>query len=279
MNDLPGPLEPTTTTTIGDLYAETFVPTGTPRGTVLVTHGYAEHCGRYREVAHVLVTAGWAVMTYDVRGHGHSPGPRGFIEKFEIYLRDLDMMIAAARKLAPAAAPFVLLGHSHGSLITLRALAGATPPHVTAAIVSSPYLALQMKVPSYLRVLAKVASRVAPKLRQPNNIKAEQLTHDKQMQAIHDADPLNFSTATTRWFTESTAAQQYVASHADRIDVPTTWLVGAADPLTDPSQSKRVADKVTGATYHDLTGLLHEVFNEVERGKVFALLVKSLPST
>lgn len=275
----PGPLAPTKTQTISGLYVETFIPSTTPKGAILITHGYAEHCGRYREVAHVLVDAGWAVMTYDVRGHGQSPGERGFIERFDIYLDDLSHMITAARALAPNA-PFVLLGHSHGSLIVLRALTGDRAPDVTKAIVSSPYLAIHPKhsVPGWQKALARVASRIAPKLKQPNNIVATQLTSDPAMQAAHDADKLNFGIATPRWFTESTAAQKYVADHASRIEVPTTWLVGGADPLTDPAQSRRVADKVKGATYHDLVGMRHEVFNELERGKVFDELVRALPS-
>jgi alpha-beta hydrolase superfamily lysophospholipase len=285
-------MEPTKTQTIAGLYTETFLPASDPKGAVVVTHGYAEHCGRYREVAHVLVNAGWAVLTYDVRGHGHSPGPRGFIERFDIYLDDLTAMIAAGRALVshsgaaarPASAglapgkPLVLLGHSHGSLITLRALASAHPPAVTSAIVSSPYLGLKLAVPGWKKVLARVASGIAPKLNQPSGLTADQLTSDVAMQKAHDADPLVFGTATTRWFTESSAAQQYVYDHADRIDVPTTWLVGAADPIADPAQSKRVADRTKGATYHDLVGLKHEVFNETDRASVFAKLVAALPS-
>jgi alpha-beta hydrolase superfamily lysophospholipase len=276
MNDLPGPIAPSSTQTISGLYTETFLPAGTPNGVVLITHGYAEHCGRYREVAHVLVNAGWAALSYDVRGHGQSPGERGYIERFEIYLADLAAMLAAARGLAPATAPVVLLGHSHGSLITLRALVDDRPPLVAAAIVSSPFLALRLKVPAYKRVLARVASRIAPRLSQPNALRVEDLTQDKQKQAERLADKLCFDIATSRWFTEAAAAQDYVLEHAARIKLPTTWLVGHDDPIADPDRSKAVASKVTGARYHDLVGMKHEVFNEVERGRVFSELTSAL---
>ena len=39
-------------------------------------------------VAHVIVAAGWTALSYDVRGHGHSPGVRGYIDHFETYLDD-----------------------------------------------------------------------------------------------------------------------------------------------------------------------------------------------
>ena len=65
MSEIPGPVEPTRSFTIprpdATLHAEWYAPSGTPKGLVVVTHGYAEHCGRYREVAHVLVNAGAAV--------------------------------------------------------------------------------------------------------------------------------------------------------------------------------------------------------------------------
>ena len=276
----PGPISPTKTTQIsasaGALYGEVFMPSAAPKGIVVVTHGYAEHCGRYHELAHVIVAAGWAALTYDVRGHGQSPGARGAIDRFTTYLDDLGAAQTTARGIVPAPAPMVLLGHSHGSLITLRALCDDRAPQAIAAIVSSPYLALRLAVPGYKKVLAKVASRIAPNFAQPNAIRSEDLTHDPDKRKEHDADKLCFEIATARWFAESSAAQEFVAKHAERITVPTTWLVGGADPITDPSQSRRIAARVTNAQYHDFAGLLHEVFNETDRAKVFHEVTKTL---
>jgi alpha-beta hydrolase superfamily lysophospholipase len=279
MTSAPGPIPPTATTTIGGLYAEQFLPSGPPKGIVVVTHGYAEHCGRYRELAHVIVDAGWAALTYDTRGHGQSPGVRGFIDRFDAYLADLAAVIAAARKLAPAGAPLVLLGHSHGSLITLRALCDEHPPEgVQAAIVSSPYLALRLPVPAYRKLLARVASRIAPRLAQHNELRVEDLTSDPAKQEERRADKLCLDIATARWFTEADRAQAYVAAHASRIKIPTTWLVAGADPIADPARARVVASQVPGATYHDLVGLKHEVFNESSRGQVFAEVRRVLAS-
>lgn len=281
MSELPGPLQPTKTGTqqSGDvtLYSETFLPTSAPKGVVLITHGFMEHCGRYREVAHVVVKAGWAALSYDVRGHGKSGGTRGFVDRFERYLDDLDVMLAAAKQLAPGA-PAVLLGHSHGGLITLRALCGDRPPDVVGAIISSPYLGLGVQVPGWQLALARVASRVAPKLKQPSGLTPEMLTSDPAKQAERRSDTVCFDHVTVRWFTEARQAQEYVLRHADRIRVPTTWYVGAGDTVADPKAARRVADRVSNAAYHDLTGQRHEVFNEMERGKVFSQLSSALGS-
>lgn len=275
----PGPISPTSTRTVSGLYTESFVPSGSPRGVVLINHGYAEHCGRYHEVANVIVSAGWAAFAYDVRGHGQSPGQRGYIDRFAIYLDDLAAMHAAARELVAAPAPLVLLGHSHGGLIVLRALTSDRPPEAAAAILSSPFLALRMAIPGYRKVLASIASRLAPKLSQPNALRVEDLTQDKAKQAERLADKLCFDVATARWFTEAAAAQDHVFAQASRVALPTTWLVGADDPIADPARSQAVAAKIRGAKYHHLTGMRHEVFNEIERGKVFSELTQALTVT
>jgi lysophospholipase len=275
----PGPIAPTRTTTIavqgGPLHAEVFLPAAPPSGVVVVTHGYAEHCGRYRELAHVIVDAGWAALTYDVRGHGQSFGLRGFVEHFSSYLDDLASVHATARALAPSS-PIVLLGHSHGSLITLRALCDERPPEAAGVILSSPYLRLRLAVPIYKKLLAHVASRIAPRFANHAALRVEDLTHDVGKQQERIADKLCFDIATARWFTEANAAQRYVREHADRVAVPTTWLVGGDDPIADPVESRRVAARVRGANYHELAGMRHEVFNEIERSRVFSEITRAL---
>lgn len=278
----PGPLSPTKTVSIpataGALYGELFLPPH-PIGIVLVTHGYAEHCGRYREVAHVISNAGWAALIYDVRGHGKSPGIRGAIGTFDTYLDDLGAAHAAAREVVAAPAPLVLLGHSTGSLITLRALCGDRPPEAAAAILSSPFLALRMKVSPLRVLLARAASRIAPNLAQPAPLRVEALTRDPAKQAERTADKLCFDVATSRWFTEANNAQRYVARHADRIRLPTTWFVAGDDKIADSAQTRRVVRQVPGADYHELTGFQHEVFNEIDRGKVFDGLTAALAAS
>jgi alpha-beta hydrolase superfamily lysophospholipase len=285
MSETPGPLEPSRSFTIprpdATLHAEWYAPAGVPKGLVVITHGYAEHCGRYREVANVLVRSGAGVLTYDCRGHGKSTGARGHVDHFDAYLDDLDAAIAWARgecALAGAPSPrLILLGHSHGSLITLRALTDTSRSlDVVAAAVSSPFLGLRMKVSPLKTIGGKLVARVYPGLALDNAIRIEDLTSDEGKLAERRADTLCHGEATAGWFAEASAAQEFVRDHADAIRVPTQWLVGGADPIADPASSKAVADRVRGATveYHDLAGLKHEVFNERARGDVFQHLTR-----
>lgn len=273
---LPGPLEPTRTLTFpstGDttLYGEVFLPAGKPKAVALMVHGYAEHCGRYREVANVLVAQGLAVLGYDYRGHGRASGRRGHIEAWSDYHDDLDAALAQARALAPGA-PVMLVAHSNGSLITLRALTDpARRPDVVGAVVSSPFLALRLQVPAAKIWLGKAMSRIYPAFSQKNALRVEDLTSDPEKQAARTADTLCHDVASARWFTEAMSAQTHVRNQAANITVPTLWVIGGDDPIADPAVSEPLAHKVHGAEVHLLRGFKHEVWNERERAHPLGL--------
>src|SRR5262245_52839011 len=54
-----------------------WLPMGAPKAVVQIAHGAAEHAGRYRRVADVLVAGGYAVYANDHRGHGQTAAKFG----------------------------------------------------------------------------------------------------------------------------------------------------------------------------------------------------------
>ena len=288
----PGPAEPSATFPFASrdgtaLYGELFeVPAEIPvRGAVLVVHGYAEHCGRYRELAHVLTRTGFTTFTFDLRGHGRSAGARGHILRFEQYLEDVDAALAQLDARVPGEPPLAVVSHSHGGLITLRLLADPyrRPARVRAAVLSSPYLGLKLKVSPVKRLAANVIGRLMPSFSLPSNLPIETLTHDPDKLAERRVDTLCHDVAGARWFLEAQATQEWVLEFAPRVAVPTLWLVASDDALADPEASRAVQARVGGPSEWVLAeGLYHEVFNEVERGAMFgrleAFLAENFPS-
>ena len=100
----------------GRLYYQRWRPDGEPVANVVVSHGYAEHGGRYRHVAEALTAAGMSVWIPDHRGHGRSEGPRADIESVEAAVSDLDLFVDLVAAEAPDL-PLFLVGHSMGGLI------------------------------------------------------------------------------------------------------------------------------------------------------------------
>lgn len=278
---VPGDAEPTAVFDFASrdgtgLYGEWFAAAD-PRGVALVMHGYAEHCGRYRELAHVLTGAGLSTLTYDMRGHGRAEGQRGHVGDYREYLADMRAALDELDSRAGGDQPVLLVGHSNGGLIVLRALADRahTPRRTRAAVISSPYLALKAHVPGPKKLLGQAAGRLAPTLSLPSELKIEHLTHDHGKLAARRVDTLCHEVASAGWFVSSQETQAYVRALAHRIRTPTLWLIAGADLVADPAEAVRVHHRLRAPSQlHRFPGMYHEVFNETERGRVFGLVTE-----
>ena len=62
-----------------ELYYQSWHPADQPKAVIVILHGVAEHSDRYLNVVDNLVPLGYAIYAYDQRGHGKSPGQRGYI--------------------------------------------------------------------------------------------------------------------------------------------------------------------------------------------------------
>jgi alpha-beta hydrolase superfamily lysophospholipase len=261
------------------LYGEWHRPQGTPRGVALVMHGYADHGGRYVEVSQKLTGIGIAALAIDYRGHGRADGRRGHCDRFVEYLEDLDAALARARHAVPNG-PLLLVTHSHGGLVALRALTDpARAPRVDGVVLSSPFLGVGMPVPQAKVIAGRVASRILPALSMPNGLRIDDFTHDEEIKRATRADHLRHEVATARWFTEATTAQEFVQSHAHRLTVPSLWLVGAADPVVSVEATRRAYEHAGGEKQLKMyEGYFHEIFNEVGRAIVFQDLTQWISS-
>ena len=65
------------------------VPDGIPVAVLVVMHGVAEQSGRYSNIVNYFVPRGYAIYSFDLRGHGKSEGKRSYVEHFSYYLDDL----------------------------------------------------------------------------------------------------------------------------------------------------------------------------------------------
>lgn len=252
------------------LYAEWHAPEGTPRAGAVIAHGFADHGGRYAEVGRRLAAAGFAAMAFDYRGHGQAGGRRGHCDRFEEYLADLDRAHGRV-KAAVGDRPIVLVAHSHGGLMALRSLTDPVrPTRFAAAVLSSPFLGVAMKVPSWKAIVGRGMSRIWPRLAMPHGIDVNHLTHDREVVGASERDRYRHGVATARWFTEMQSAQAWVEQYAARLTIPTLWLVAGADRLVDVAASRRVFEKAGGdKTMSVYDGFYHEVFNELGRETVF----------
>jgi lysophospholipase len=239
-----------------------------PRAYVGLVHGYADHCGRYRNTIDDLVRDGFAVHAFDYRGHGQSDGRRGHCDKWGEYLSDLRSFYGRMAEAAKGK-PIFLLGHSHGGLMVARLLADA-PKDLKGAILSSPYLKLALTPPAWKTAAARIVSRIIPWLPFKNEIDPEQLSRDPKVHAAVKADRLYNLTVSPRWFTEANQAQGEAMAAASAIKAPLFVYCGSEDPIASASQTRGFFEKVGSADkrFREYPGMRHEPLNELGRDEV-----------
>lgn len=239
---------------------------------VLIVHGLGEHSGRYRRLAAWFNDRGYAVRSYDQRGHGQTPGQRGALRHADDLLRDLTAVYNDYAQ-AVAGAP-LLLGHSMGGLVAARTVLDGrlAPP---AMLLSSP--AFRSWEPAWLRRLAATLARVTPNLPLGSGLTLEKTSHDVQAVAAYRRDPLRHGRITPRLADFIFRAGEACIADAPKLATPTLLLAAESDALVDPSGSRdfsRAAAPTGQLTTRFFPPLYHELFNETEpwRGQVLMQL-------
>lgn len=236
-----------------------------PKGDVILVHGFADHMGRYPHVADALVAAGWRVRGIDLRGHGVSDGKRGFVRQWADYGDDL--LAAIARS---PTEPFVI-SHSMGGLVLLDLL---REQRVRGVVISSPLLRAIVDAPKWKTASAGLLSRILPSLSMGNELHPEAVSRDPGTQKAYGSDPLVFRSVTPRWYIEMLAAQQRVIAHSAKFTTPTLFMVGTGEKIVDPKPIEQMAREWGGPSeFRSWEGFYHELFNEPERAEVLAHVV------
>lgn len=98
-----------------------WLPEEEPIGVLQVSHGMAEHGGRYQHLAQAMTAAGMAVYVLDQRGHGHSAeaGSHGHVADqggWDKLLADQQLVNRLIHQQHPCL-PVVMVGHDIGSVL------------------------------------------------------------------------------------------------------------------------------------------------------------------
>lgn len=255
------------------LFTRTYLPSGEARAAVIVSHGYAEHSGRYEALAEALVGEGYAVYALDYRGHGRSGGKRASLRVFDEYVDDLARFIDRVRETRPHP-PRFLFGHSVGGLVALH-LVLEYPEKVEGLAITGAYLHNAASVSPPLARAAKALSRLAPDL-PVQELDTEALARDLAVVQAYRNDPLVYhGKVRARLGYELLRTGPYVVQRAGSIDLPVLLQHGTADRLSATSGAQAIFAELGSSdkTLKLYEGAFHEILNDYGKEQVLADLL------
>ena len=253
-------------------------PTESPhRGVAVLVHGLGEHIDRYDHVARHLNGLGLAVVGYDQRGHGRSPGRRGGMPADDALCADLGRVLYAARECLDG--PLVLVGHSLGGLIAGRFVAEGLQPQpaawwrpVDALVMSSP--ALDPGASAVQKLLLAVMAPLVPNLTVNNGLKVSWISRRPEIVQAYADDALVHDRVSGRLGLFVARQGPAVIAAAPRWTTPTLLMWAGADRCVSPAGSAAFAAAAPRevVTAREWPGLFHEIFNEPEQADVLVAL-------
>lgn len=285
------------------LHVHRWLPDGTAKAIVQISHGMAEHSERYERFARRLTDAGYAVYAHDHRGHGRTAQAAtdaGYFadrDGFDTVVADLHRVSERARK-EQRGLPLFLFGHSMGSFLA-RGYAARFGGELDGLILSG-----TAGDPGALGKVGRAVAAAEAALRgrrhqsrimdtltfgqynsafKPSRTKFDWLSRDEAEVDAYIADERCGNVFTSGFFVDLLTGLAAVSSDAAAArvpkDLPIHLMSGSMDPVGAKTRGVRqVADQYTRLGIRDVTTKFwpegrHEMLNETNRDEVMTHLV------
>jgi alpha-beta hydrolase superfamily lysophospholipase/SAM-dependent methyltransferase len=263
------PVELTFTTFDGlELFYRAWLPQQPAKRAVVFFHRGHEHSGRYQELVERLELDDFAVFAWDARGHGRSPGERGFADHFGVLVKDADCFVRhVAKTHGVAVEEMAVVAHSVGA-VTVAAWMHDFAPPIRGAVLATPAFRVKLYVPLAIPAL-RLKLRWLGQGFIKSYVKSKMLTHDKVEAAKYEVDPL-----IERAIAENILLGLYdtatrVVSDAGAITTPTLVLVAGSDWVVKSAPQTEFVRQLSAPRKEAslLPGFYHAVFHELHRAQ------------
>ena len=252
------------------LYYQSWLPANESKAVLLTVHGLAEHSSRYSNLVNLFVPRGYSIYGFDQRGHGRSPGRKGYIEDFSYFVNDLGIFLSFIREKHQKTRIFIL-GHSVGGTVA-TAYAVYNQAQFEGLILSGATLKAGASISPGLIAIAPLLSLLIPNVGL-YTIDASAISRDKSVVDSYVNDSLVYrGKIRTRLGVEIIKTMQALPPQMARISIPVMILHGTHDRLSEPKGSQILYERVNSRdkTLKLYDGFFHEIFNEPGREQVFS---------
>lgn len=241
------------------------------RGAIVLLHRGHEHSGRMAHLVDELDLPEFDFYAWDARGHGRSPGARGFSPSFATSVRDVQTFadhIALAHGVA-LQDQFVV-AQSVGAVLAATWAHDYAPP-VRGLALASPAFKVKLYVP-FARPLLALLQRLRGPFVVNSYVKPHLLTHDAKRIASYRADPLITRSIAVHILLGLYDAAERVVADAQAINAPVQLLVSGSDWVVHEKPQRDFYERLGSAVKEriHLPGFFHDTLGEQGRERALA---------
>ncbi len=251
------------------LYYQSWHPSEQPDGVLVIVHGLGAHIGLFGNVVQHLISCGYAVYGFDLRGHGRSPGQQGYISSWAEFREDLGALLRLVEKQEPGC-PRFLLGHSVGGLIALEYVLRSSGE--LQGVIALALALGEVGVSPLKLTLGRILSQVWPRFSLDTGIDHTAGSRDPAVITAYAQDTLRHTRGTARLVTEFFAAAAWIQDHAADLQLPLLILHGDADEVAPLEATSAFFDQVTflDKEIKVYPGVYHEIHNDFNYQEMLA---------
>lgn len=265
--------------------------------TLLIVHGMAEHRVRYDAFAKYLSQNNINVYTMDLRGHNESleDNTLGYSKGYPLQIDDIEGIIQTIK--SKHNTPFILMGHSMGSLLVRSYLKKYKDAQLDGLIVmGSPYKPIGLKA---LQVGLTLPAKLTPKKQSPFIAGIMNKMYNADIKdKLTDMDWLSFDTNNVKNYMEDPLCG-FPFTYGGYLDLfhlidntydskwshhasylPIYFVAGIYDPCVDFKHDgfNKAMDHLKRNGYENITSTLyensrHEILNDRDQDRVYQNLM------
>ena len=240
--------------------------TATPRGAIVLFHRGHEHSGRLLHLAEELDLPDFAIFAWDARGHGKSPGERGYSPSIGTSIRDVGTFVDHIRTAHGFAEEDIAVVAQSVGAVLAAAWAHDYAPGIRAMVLASPAFKVKLYVP-FARPGLALQQKIRGKFFVNSYVKARFLTHDPERIASYESDPLITRPIAVNILLGLYETAERIVADARAITIPTQMLISGSDFVVHAGPQHRFFENLGTPVKerHVLPGFYHDTLGEKDR--------------
>jgi len=236
------------------------------KGAIVLFHRGHEHSGRLTHIMHELNLPDYACFAWDARGHGRSPGKRGFSPSLATSTRDIQSFMQHISSHYGFQEQYIAVIAQSVGAVMVSTWAHDYAPKIRCMVLASPAFKVKLYIP-FARTAIKIKHAWDGNFFVNSYVKAKFLTHDAERIASFEDDPLISRPISANMLLALYDTAERIIDDATAITIPTQLLISGSDWVVHQKPQHTFYENLGSAIKerHLFKGFYHDTLGEKDR--------------